>query len=182
MLETQRLVLSTPNNDDIPTIVKYAGDERIAKTTERMPHPYYEKDAQTWINMTQKGLENGTAHIFAIRLKAGLVFIGGIGLEVNHLCNHGELGYWVATPYWNQGYATEAARRVLQFGFEELALHKIFAQHMVCNPSSRKVMQKIGMIEEGRLKDHFRKGEEYHTLAQYRLTRDEYEEVKRRSE
>ena len=84
------------------------------------------------------------------------------------------MGYWLAEPYWNQGYTSEAAAALLQYGFNTLGLHKILATHLVENPASGKVMIKNGMIKEGELKDHAKKNGVYRSLIQYRLTKEEY--------
>ncbi|MDZ7693856.1 MAG: GNAT family protein [Balneolaceae bacterium] len=81
-------------------------------------------------------------------------------------------------PFWNNGYATEAIREVLIFGFDEINIHKILATHLLNNPASGKVMAKNGMVKEGELKDHIKKGDKYLSLIQYRLTRDEFNEQK----
>jgi RimJ/RimL family protein N-acetyltransferase len=60
-------------------------------------------------------------------------------------------------PYWGRGYATEAALAVIAFGFEELGLNRIYAQHMASNPASGRVMQKAGMRHEGTLRQHVTK-------------------------
>ena len=58
-------------------------------------------------------------------------------------------GYWIASPFWNKGYMTECLKAVNNFGFKELNISKIHAQHMIDNKASGKVMQKAGMIQEG---------------------------------
>lgn len=174
ILQSQRLTLSIPTASDIPNIVQYAGHEKVADTTQNMPHPYKEKDAIFWINMAKEGLETQTHFIFGIRLKTTQELIGGIGITVNQSFDRGELGYWIGVPFWNKGYATEAVQLVLQFGFEQLALNKIYAVHLIGNDSSGKVMIKNGMIKEGELKEHYKKGDEYRSVHQYRLTKGEY--------
>ena len=71
------------------------------------------------------------------------------------------MGYWVGAPYWGRGYCTEAARAILRYGFEELGLHRIHAQHFARNPASGRVMQKIGMVYEGRQHEHVRKWDRF---------------------
>lgn len=174
-LETDRLILGQLEWTDIPKIVKYAGNKEIADKTLNIPHPYHEKDAIFWINSSMQGLKNGTQYTFGIRIKSKKKFIGGIGLKVNLRFNRAELGYWIAESFWDKGYATEATKEILRFGFEELELNKIHATHLVENPASGKVMIKNGMIKEAELKEHIKKGNLYHTLIQYRLTKSEYE-------
>ncbi len=66
--------------------------------------------------------------------------IGAIGLTLSKKYDHAEMGYWIGVPFWGKGYCTEAAKIVLQYGFEELKLNRIFAHHMTNNPASGKVM------------------------------------------
>ncbi|GGD79240.1 GNAT family N-acetyltransferase [Paenibacillus nasutitermitis] len=102
--------------------------------------------------------------------KAG-VFLGVVGLHVNKTHNMAELAYWIGKPYWRSGYCTEAAERVVQFAFDELALNRVFAAAMTRNPASYKVMEKIGMKQEGILRNHIRKGETYEDLRYYGILR-----------
>ncbi len=173
-LETDRLILRAPAIRDIPEIVEYARDPAISKTTLNIPADYREKDAIFWVNLALQSFEEGSKYIFALELKTSGGFIGGMGLHLTPQFNRAEAGYWIGTPFWGRGYASEALARVLQYGFETLSLNKIYATHLLENPASGKVMIKNGMIKEGELVDHFKKGEEYKTAAQYRLTHAEY--------
>lgn len=177
-LKTERLTLTNPKVSDIPNIIQYAGNIKVAKNTLNMPHPYFEKDAIFWLNMAHTGFQNRDKYIFGIRLKTTNELIGGMGLHLMIPYNRAELGYWIAEPFWNKGYASEAAGEVLKFGFKTLNLNKIFATHLIENPASGKVMLKNGMIKEGTLKDHFKKDGKYRTVHQYRLTKEEYEQLK----
>ena len=124
-LTTERLTLSTPQVTDIPNIIQYAGNIKVAENTLNMPHPYYEKDAVFWLNMAHEGFKNQDKYIFGIRLKDTNTLIGGMGLHLETRFNRAELGYWIGEPFWNKGYASEAARVVLEFGFVTLKLNKI---------------------------------------------------------
>jgi len=174
-IETARLRLGELQPGDIPQIVGYAANPRIAAHTLNLPSPYTDKDAVFWINLANQGFKNGTHYIFAIRHRAGNDFIGGIGLTVEPRFNRAEVGYWLGEPFWNRGYVTEATRAIIRFGFENLGLNKITSSHLVQNPASGRVMQKSGMTREGELKEHIRKDSAYHTLIVYGLTRSDYE-------
>ncbi len=176
VLTTDRLILDEITVSDIPKIIEYAGSIKVAEMTLNIPHPYAEKDAVFWINSANQGFKKKTQYTFAIRLSDSKEFIGGIGLKIHARFNRGELGYWIAEPFWSKGYTTEAARAILKFGFEKLALHKILATHLVENPASGKVMINNGMIKEGELKDHVKKGESYKSVVQYRLTLKEFKD------
>lgn len=177
ILKTSRLSLEQPRLADIPNLIKYAGHEKVAATTLNMPHPYQEEHAIFWLNMANDGFQSQSKYIFGIRLKATDELIGGMGLHLTPQYNRAELGYWIGVPFWNKGYATEATSAILKFGFETLKINKIFATHLVENPSSGKVMIKNGMIKEGELKEHIKKGEVYQSVFQYRLTKREYEAI-----
>lgn len=72
-------------------------------------------------------------------------------------------------PYWGYGYATEAAREVLRYGFEDLRLHRVYAAHFGNNPASGKVLRKIGMSYEGTRREHHRKYGDYEHRVKYGL-------------
>ena len=174
---TDRLILGRISFSDIPTIIKYAGNIKIAETTLNIPHPYTEKDAVLWINKINEGFDNKTQITFGIRIKSSKELIGAIGLKIDNRFSRAELGYWIAEAFWNKGYITEAVRAMLEFGFEELTLNKIFATHLIENPASGRVMIKNGMIKEAELKEHVKKGDQYKSLIQYRLTKTEYDNI-----
>lgn len=171
---TKRLLLGKLSYRNIPEIIEFAGNPKVAETTLNIPHPYAEQDAIYWINSANQGFENRTQFTFGVYVKSPKQFIGGIGLRINPRFERGEIGYWLAEPFWNNGYATEALGALLKFGFTELNLHKIFANHLIENPASGKVMTKNGMITEAELKDHIKKGDRFLSLVQYRLTNEEY--------
>jgi RimJ/RimL family protein N-acetyltransferase len=88
--------------------------------------------------------------------------------------NHAELGYWIGVPYWGCGYATEAARAMIQYGFDVLKLNRIQASHFANNPQSGRVLRKIGMQHEGCLRQHYLKWGEYVDSKVYGILRSEY--------
>jgi len=174
-LHTPRLILGQLEVSDIPTIVEYADNPNIANNLRDLPQPYREKDAIFWLNMARQGFENQTEYIFKLGLKETNEFIGGMGLHLKKPHHKAELGYWIGEPFWNQGYATEAARAVLKFGFEALDLNKIYAKYYTYNPASGKVMVKNNMIKEAEFVDTQFKLGKFVTEIQYRLTKREYE-------
>ena len=86
----------------------------------------------------------------------------------------GDLGYDLAPRYWGRGYATEAARAIVRFGFEELGLHRIWSWCIADNVASARVMEKVGMRLEGRQRDKERfKGRWWDRLL-YAILEDEW--------
>ncbi len=65
------------------------------------------------------------------------------------------MSYWLGVPYWNQGYGTEAVNAVLAYEFNQWHLHRIYAPHFLNNPASGRVLQKVGMTYEGRMREHY---------------------------
>lgn len=173
-LRTERLVLSQLQEEDIPLIVTYAGDEQVAAYTLNIPHPYEKEDAVFWLGMAEQGYANEDQYIFAIRNPTNLAFMGGVGLRLHRRHDRAVLGYWIGVPFWGKGYMTEAVRAVMHFGFDTLHLNRIDCTHLIDNPASGKVMIKNGMIREGELRDYYKKDGQYQSVVQYRLTRAEY--------
>ena len=154
ILRTERLVLRPFTPTDTATVQRLAGDRAIADTTERIPHPYEDGVAEAWIATHAPRFAKRQALEMAIVLKSSNDLVGAIALTLTMAHRRGELGYWIGLPYWGRGYATEAARVVIDYGFEELGLRRIQAQHMSRNPASGRVMQKLGMKHEGHLRAH----------------------------
>ncbi len=130
--------------------------------------------AEEWIGTHEPGYENGSLATFAIVLRDSPQLIGAIGLTIDREVNKGELGYWIGKPYWNQGYATEAAVAVLAFGFEDLQLNRIRAAHLTRNPSSGRVMEKAGMLLEGTARQDMMKWGKYEDLTIYGILREDW--------
>jgi ribosomal-protein-alanine N-acetyltransferase len=175
-IDTERLLLRLFDLSDAGRVRELAGDKEISETTLNIPHPYEKGMAEEWISSSRIKFESGECVHFAIILKSTQELIGAIGLVIDKAFNRGELGYWIGREYWNQGYCTEAAGVVLEYGFNQLLLHKITSSHFARNPSSGKVMRKIGLKKEGFLKKHVVKKGNYEDLVVYGILRKEWKE------
>ncbi|WP_299320808.1 GNAT family N-acetyltransferase [uncultured Maribacter sp.] len=90
-------------------------------------------------------------YTFAIQHKTNGEFIGLFGLRLGpKKYKRAEVWYKLHLDYWNKGYATESLKAVLNYGFDVLQLHRIEAGCAVANIGSAKVMEKVGMKQEGR--------------------------------
>lgn len=156
---------------DIPELLPLIGTREVAATTLRIAHPYTEQDARDFLELAQ---EPGKIWLAITRIEDGRQ-IGGIGLRVDEQHQHAELGYWLGVPYWGQGYATEAAREMLRYGFAELGLHRIFASHFKHNAASGRILLKLGMRHEGCQSEHLRKWDEFVDSELYGILRREWE-------
>lgn len=77
--------------------------------------------------------------------------------------------YWISTPYWGNGYCTEALEAVIQFAANELSIHRIFAQCFERNYSSRRVLEKAGMTFDGLFVDDYKKDGVFENIVQMSL-------------
>ena len=167
-LRTDRLLLRAFTMADAPRVQELAGAREVAETTLTMPHPYDDGVAEAWIAGHAAAWEAGKRLTLAITTGADEL-IGGIGLSLVPAHQQGEVGYWIGVPFWNRGFATEAAGAVLGFGFDELGLHRVAARHFPRNPASGAVLLKLGMLHEGTLREHVRRWDRFEDLECYAI-------------
>jgi RimJ/RimL family protein N-acetyltransferase len=139
VLETERLILRAPCFKDAEAIAALVNDRRIAQNTARIPHPYGLADAQAFLTAANA---NGGEIVFLICAPSGGI-VGCCGIA--RLDGETpEIGYWLGVPFWGKGYATEAARAVIDHAFGDLDYDTLLAGARVSNPASRRVLQKCG--------------------------------------
>lgn len=172
-LRTARLLLRPFRPADADAIQVLAADREIAMDTVNVPHPYEREHAVEWIAAHAGQLEREEAVTYAITQAEDRTLLGAVALILDPPHDSAELGYWIGKPYWGRGYATEAGRAVVGWAFDALALHRIRAGHFRRNRASGKVLQKIGMRYEGRLRGHVKKWGEYQDLELYAILWDE---------
>jgi [ribosomal protein S5]-alanine N-acetyltransferase len=164
-LTTARLVLRPLVAEDAADIQRLAGAFEVAGTTANIPHPYPDGAAATFVAAQHENWRDDRAVTWAIT-RAG-AFIGCIGLVLlSRTHARASLGYWIAHSEWNRGYATEAARAVVDWGFAD-GWHRIEATHLTRNPASGRVMQKLAMRHEGRMHDFFRRFDRWEDVELY---------------
>jgi ribosomal-protein-alanine N-acetyltransferase len=174
ILRTERLILRPFELSDARIVQQKAGDKAVADTTANIPYPYPDGLAEEWISTHQPKFESGELINCAITLEKTRELIGAIGLVINKRFNHAELGFWIEKDLWGKGYATEAARALIDYGFNKFGLHKIFAHHMTRNPASGKVLKKLGMHKEGLLKEHVLRSGRYEDVVLYGILKDDW--------
>ena len=177
-LETERLVLRPFTLDDAPHVQRLAGDRDIASTTGDIPYPYEDGVAEDWIRSHRERFRSGEAVNYAIVIRGNNTLIGAIGLLINQRHETAEMGYWIGKPYWSNGYCTEAARVLLEYGFRDLGLNRLYANYFIRNPASGRVLEKIGMSYEGCLRQHMKKWGAFEDVNVYSILRSEYKGIK----
>jgi ribosomal-protein-alanine N-acetyltransferase len=173
-LITPRLVLRAFSEDDVPAIVRLADDPVVSRNTLRIPHPYTEEDARRWLSIQHEESEAGTGAVFALTAPEGGALMGACGLELFPEHRRAELGYWLGRDFRGKGYATEAATAVVGWAFSELGLNRVSAARFGDNDASGRVLEKLGMRQEGLLRRHVFRGGEFRDMVMYGLLREEW--------
>lgn len=173
--ETKRLILRPFELSDAAIVQELAGDVEVARTTLSIPHPYPDGAAESWITAVNLRSNDGDGFPFALVAKDNNSLVGCSSINMTKPHQRGELAYWIGRPFWGNGYATEAAKRLIQFGFTDLKLNKIWAAAMTKNPGSSNVMTKVGMKLEGEFKQHILKWDEFEDVVFYGVTKADYE-------
>ena len=176
-LETERLILRPFVDSDAPRIAELAGEAEIADTTLRIPHPYTARMASQWIGTHEAIRDKGLALFYAIDHKERGELVGSTGIDIDLLQSRADIGYWIGREFWNRGYATEAAEKLLGYAFTVLRLHKVVSHHFARNQASGRVLEKLGMKREGLLRAHLRKSEAWEDLVEYGILDTEYEQL-----
>ncbi|MBN1368973.1 MAG: GNAT family N-acetyltransferase [Dehalococcoidaceae bacterium] len=174
-LTTPRLRLRPFCEADSRDVQCLAGEKEIAAGTLLIPHPYPDGLARAWIKSHQQSYERGEGVVWAVTLEPAGTLVGAIGLTIDSENGRAELGYWIGRPYWSRSYATEAGKAVIDYGFNVLGLNRIYARHLGRNPASGRVMQKLGMSLEGRLRQDVKKWGRFDDLELYAILRTEYD-------
>ncbi len=146
-LETDRLILRPSRLADAEAITALANNPRIVENTSSLPFPYTIADAIAWIEGGDEADRHPVRFAIIAKHRDGAI-IGACGLG---RAQEGglEIGYWIGEPFWGDGLATEAARAVIDYGFDTLALERILGRCRVNNHGSRRVMVKCGFQPVG---------------------------------
>jgi ribosomal-protein-alanine N-acetyltransferase len=118
-----------------------------------VPHPYTIEYAHRWVERCDVEFQQGVAVHFAVALKeVPTSLVGYAGLrDIDHEHRQAELSFWIGEGHTGRGFAVEAGRAVLEFGFGTLQLNRVCAYHMVRNEASGRVLARLRMQREGRL-------------------------------
>ena len=143
LLETPRLLLRPFGPGDAPLVHRVYSDPEVMR--------YVATGPMADLSVTERLLQDYEAHqkrlgysFWAVIERESGSLIGDAGLYRTPT-GEVELGYTLGVAWWGRGYATEAARAVLAYGFEQLALSEIVSFTTVANVRSRRVMDKLGM-------------------------------------
>jgi [ribosomal protein S5]-alanine N-acetyltransferase len=174
-LETERLILRDFVKEDWQRVLEYQSDPmylRYYDWTERTPEAV--QDFVGWF-LDHQQQDPRFKFQLAVTLKSNNLLIGNCGVRMDKVdAVEADIGYELDPQHWNHGYATEAARAILDFGFSRFGVHRIWAHCVADNFGSAHVLEKLGMKLEGRLREkEFYKGRWWDTLM-YAILADEW--------
>jgi RimJ/RimL family protein N-acetyltransferase len=146
VIATERLILRGPVRGDEAAMARLAGDINVAGQTCALPHPFTEVDAAQAVDRAMR-LDWAREAKFAIEHR-NFGLVGMLGMKTN-VQGRPEIGYWIGRPFWNRGYATEAARGALTWVKRDWRKRLVVAGHFADNPASGQVLCKAGFLYTG---------------------------------
>lgn len=174
-IETKKIILRELEETDIQKVHEYASDPDVSKYVPWGPNTL--KQTQEFVKMCidyQNQKDRIDFELAVLEKKDGKL-IGVCGLHISDIGNReGWIGYCINKLYWGKGYGTDIAKTVLDIGFNQFKLHRIYA---TCHPSnfgSKKILQKIGMQKEGHLRKHLRFKGGWRDSLLYAILEDDY--------
>ncbi len=147
-ISTDRLILRKISPDDYRDMYEYSSSSKVTRYLlwHRHPNINYTREYAKYL---MDKYREGVFYDWAIEVKENHKMIGTVGFSsFDFEGNCAEIGYVLAPDYQHEGYATEAAKRVIEFGFSTLHADKIYARYMYRNHASRRVMDRCGMLPE----------------------------------
>ncbi len=135
--------------DDLANLVGLANNYEIAKNlSDQFPHPYTSENGEAFIRFATS---HDPLHIFAIDID-GLA-AGGIGIhpQSDIYRKNAEMGYWLGQPFWGRGIISRAVLQMVDYGFRNFDIDRIYARPFGTNTASQKVLEKTGFILEARI-------------------------------
>lgn len=175
-LETDRLLLRPFRLTDAPVLCELLSDPAVLGTLMDVDGPLTLADAESMIAGWQAATGRGESLVFAVVRRASETLVGYIDIELYPEHQRGEMAYWIGHPYWWQGYASEAARRLVRYSFEHLELNRVYAYCLTRNHPSARVLEKAGLIYEGTHRQGAFKNGAFEDVAFYGVLRADYEQ------
>lgn len=176
ILETERLILRDFVAEDWQAVLTYQSNPhylRYYAWATRTPN-----DVQEFVAMflKQQTQSPRIKYQLAATLKSSGELIGNCGIRMNSPnAVEADIGYEIDPAHWGRGYATEAASAMIHYGFTELKVHRIWASCIAENVGSARVLEKLGMRQEGHLRENeFFKGHWWDTLI-FGILADEWQ-------
>lgn len=181
-ITTERLTLGRITNEKIPEMFEIISKNPNMTSFLSWNIPASEDELRQTHNRLEKEEETGNRKRFGIFLDEkiiGLISISNIiRNQGKRIKNVGELGYWLSPEFQGKGYMSEATMAVLEFGFNELNLHKITAACTTENSASRRIIAKLKMSSIGISHDHFFYDNRWWDMELFELLKSDWENIR----
>jgi len=178
-LQTERLVLREVRLEDGPALQAFQNRPEQWRRMAMEPEEFADGTLRVQRYFEHRGPETGRRLFVYVAHERSLgALIGQVSLARAHPAL-ASLGFSVATEYWSKGYAAEMAIRLIEFGFDEIGLHRISADVAIENETSKRVLEKIGMTYEGTTRDCIWAQGRWWTESQYAILVGDYRANKR---
>lgn len=151
IIETERLILRPFTIEDAEEVYyNWTSDPEVARYMSWSTHESIDV-TKAWLSMVVENIASDTDYDWVFVRKSDNTLIGSGGIYYKEETGTYTLGYNIMKSCWHQGYTTEAARAILNFGIEILKATRFRASHAKENPNSGKVMEKVGFhyVEDG---------------------------------
>jgi len=177
LLQTERLILRELQSSDADRVHHYANESDINRylifgdlATTKGAQNYVRRAIE---NASREETDQRLSFKLAILLKPERDFIGSCWLDINDKGNRrATIGYFIDNRYWGKGYATEAARSLIKFGFKDLGLHRVEATCDAEHNATRRVLEKAGMKREAILRQHRKRRQTWADSCLYAIIDD----------
>ncbi|MEO0328068.1 MAG: GNAT family N-acetyltransferase [Pseudomonadota bacterium] len=173
ILTTPDLVLRAPTEDDVQEIATLANNHKISSMLDSIPFPYFDADAQKFVEHISK--PNVGECVFAITNAGTGELMGMCGLHlIDRRFELPHMGYWIGEGFWGKGYATQAARAVVDLFFKVGTEDTLLMSVLETNQASRRVIEKCGgefWHQDTRYSTHFDKEMK---VDHFRITRESW--------
>ena len=183
-LETRRLILRPLMPSDVTSIYHLYADWEVAKNLSRIVFPFSYQAAQQFIATAQIDLAQTSGYMLGMFQRERDAFVGVISLRIPSNNPHlsvearaavaglGILGYAIARPHWQQGYASESATRMVAFAFDELGLRRLQASPLRGNRASQRILERLNFrVTEAGVTEEPLYGGPVHLVDRYTLVR-----------
>ncbi len=180
-IETQRLIIRDYCGEDIEGFHElFTNDEVMWLMPEIKTSSLDESRKFLYEAIVESKYDDRRKFFFAITLKGTDQFIGEIGFSTLIDCDEGRLvnlGYFIQPECWGKGLVTEAVRAIMAYAFQSLDVIKIESGCLKANVGSIRVMEKVGMIQEAEYVKHMYYNGELHDRLDFRMLKEEWEEL-----
>lgn len=190
LYKTDRLLICKFDRDFLKEIKSnyqdWFYDEEITKNNHHGLFPYGKKEFENYLDMCETCKKDIVFAIVVRKFEEGywfsdeeipihLIHIGNISLQrINQIYRSAEFAIVMDNKYHNQGYATEALKKLLEHGFKKLNLHRIWSGTAETNIGMLKVFEKLGMQQEGVFREAMFINGNYRNILCYSILENEY--------